>query len=379
MKILFIIAKSPYDAVLGGAENFVRSVAERLAKKHEVHILSKKMRKGLSDNEKINGVHLHRYNFINIPKSRWITEPVSMYRTGLSIAKEHNIDVIVPCILYPAGAVGVKIAKKLKKPSFLSLQTMIFKEQMSSPLSGRLSKFALREATRIHVISKFLEKNVLEYTNRPAYDTTVIYDGVDTDFFSYKNVDKTRFKKNYGICFPVISCVSHFKFPQKRQDLLVRALVKIRGKYPNVKLLFVGGGDPSKVKALVDELGLSDNVEFLGSRPPEDVREIMGMSDVFAFITSFEGMGIVAVEALAMGTPVVATNVGPLPELVRDGIDGKLTSLEVDEIADDIMETLSDKRLKGHKETRSIRVRKKFNWDDISKKIEKELLKLCKK
>jgi glycosyltransferase involved in cell wall biosynthesis len=378
MRILFMISRSPYDSYMGGAENFVKSVGERLAKRHDVHVLTRKVSKNLPDEETKDGVHLHRYSFLDIPKIRYFTDPSALYKSGMAIVKKYDIDVIVPCMLHPTGIVGVKIAKRTGIPSLLSLQNKIFKENLQG-YSGRLSRFALNNATRIHVISKFMENNLLEYIDRLRKDIVVIHDGVDTGFFNPRKVKLRLVRKKYPQGNPVICFIAHFKFPQKRQDMLVRSIEKVREKYPGVRLLLAGFGDSSHVKSWVEKLGLSENVSFLGYQPPERVREIMALSDIFAFITSFEGMGIVAVESLAMGTPVVATDVGPLPEMVRDGVDGKLVRLDVDSIANGILWTLSNKKIMTQRRGGIEWVRKNFSWDIISKKIESELVSLIRK
>jgi glycosyltransferase involved in cell wall biosynthesis len=376
MKILFIIARSPYDDYMGGAENFVKSVGDRLSKRHEVHLLTRKLSKDLPDEEVMNGIHIHRYSFLNLPTIRQLAEPRAMYKAGLRIVREHDIDVVCPSILYPTGYVGVKIAKETGKPSLLTLQNEIFKSDLQGDYAGKRRIFALKNATRIHVVSKFLKESFPRHIGRPAKDITVIYNGVDTGFFSPDKVKRSEARKKYAGS-PLISCISHFKPSQKKQDLLVRAMGKVVRKYPDAMLLLVGEGDSSYARVWVDRLGLSKNVRFLGYQPPDAVRDMMGVSDILAFITAFEGMGIVAVEALAMGTPVVATDVGPLPELVRQGVDGRLTSLEVDDIADGIIRTLSDRKMKVLRKRRIEWVRKNFSWDTTAKKIEKELLSLC--
>src|SRR4030042_6957847 len=86
MKIMFMISRSPYDDYVGGAENFVLSVTGRLSKRHEVHVLTRKLTKDLPDEQVMGGVHVHRYSYLGIPKLRWFIEPMAMYKAGLGIA-----------------------------------------------------------------------------------------------------------------------------------------------------------------------------------------------------------------------------------------------------------------------------------------------------
>jgi glycosyltransferase involved in cell wall biosynthesis len=371
MRILLMIARSPYDDYMGGAENFVRSVAERLAGRHEVHVLTRKLEGSLPDTEEINSVRLHRYRPRRIPKLSWLTEPSDMYREGIGVARRHSVDIVFPCILYPTGYVGVKIAEKLGKPSILSLQNAIFDSDLGGLYSGKKAAFALKKATKIHVISRYLKKNLNVYEKRKDDDVVVVYDGFDEKLFNPSLVDRKGVGRKYGKGYPLIVNVSHYKYPQKRQDILVRSMPDIISEYPDAMLLLAGKGDYSHVKKWSDRLGLKKNVKFLGYRPPSEVRDLIGASDIFAFPTEFEGMGIVAVEALALGVPVVATNVGPLPELVRPGKDGWLTGLDVKEFAGGILKTLKDKKLMRGRTGRMKWARKNFSWDIAAKELEK--------
>ena len=99
------------------------------------------------------------------------------------------------------------------------------------------------------------------------------------------------------------------------------------GKYPNSQLILVGKGDDKreeeiKLKEQVERAGLEDKVRFLGWRA--DVDEIMGCFDIFVLPSLNEGMGRVLVEAMAAGLPIVASRVGGILDLVKDGKNGLL-------------------------------------------------------
>jgi glycosyltransferase involved in cell wall biosynthesis len=92
---------------------------------------------------------------------------------------------------------------------------------------------------------------------------------------------------------------------------------------PDARLLLVGDGiQRAAHQVLARELGLSGSVDFLGFR--SDVPEILGATDILALPSLHEGFGLVIVEALASGIPVVGTRTGPVPQIIRDGDTGLL-------------------------------------------------------
>jgi len=159
-------------------------------------------------------------------------------------------------------------------------------------------------------------------------NTTVIHSGVDLQRFS--KGEKQRIRKRKELSIPPDSLVIGYVgwlIPIKGVTYLVSAKAKVIEKYPKSILVLVGKGDDkgeeeTKLKEQVENLGLADRVLFLGWRP--DVDEIMGCFDIFVLPSLNEGMGRVLVEAMAAGLPIVASRVGGIPDLIKDGKNGLL-------------------------------------------------------
>jgi glycosyltransferase involved in cell wall biosynthesis len=112
---------------------------------------------------------------------------------------------------------------------------------------------------------------------------------------------------------------------QKRLDVLLRAFALLDGDSPNAHLLIAGGGQlRGELEQLARTLAIHDRVHFLGVR--DDISSLAQQSTLGVLSSDFEGMPLFAIECLRAGLPLVATNVGGVPELVRDNMDGVLVS-----------------------------------------------------
>lgn len=132
---------------------------------------------------------------------------------------------------------------------------------------------------------------------------------------------------------PVIGVVATLR-PEKALGVLVRAAAQLTARFPDLKVL-IAGGDPvdqhgrpgavgGEIEALARRLGVDDNVVLLG--PRSDVPDVLATLDVAVLCSDFEGSPLSVMEYMRAGKPVVATRVGGLPDLVRDGTTGLLVN-----------------------------------------------------
>ncbi len=136
-----------------------------------------------------------------------------------------------------------------------------------------------------------------------------------------------RAELGFGSDDVLFVCVARFA-PQKAHDVLLRALRAAREEVPEARLLLVGddpfGDGRVRAEALARELGLGDVVCFAGIR--RDVPRLLALSDVFVMSSLWEGLGLVFLEAMATGLPVLATRVSAVPEVIQDGRTGRLAA-----------------------------------------------------
>jgi glycosyltransferase involved in cell wall biosynthesis len=103
---------------------------------------------------------------------------------------------------------------------------------------------------------------------------------------------------------------------------LLRAIPDILRSVPRVKFIFFGKGPPDKLRKLCQTLGIEENVHFAGFR--EDLERVLPCLDLLVHPAEMEGLGVSLLQAAASGVPIVATEVGGIPEVVKDGINGCL-------------------------------------------------------
>ncbi len=218
----------------------------------------------------------------------------------------------------------------------------------------RYHKYALegaRNASKIITISRQVYNDTLNLYELPEEQLILNPNGFDDNIFKVKKVDKAELFKKFGLDIVPKKLVSFVgKFTDfKGIDLLIKAARKITDVFPQVAFAFAGDGklmpDMKKLKA---ELNL-DNVHFLGHQTQIDVASLYNAADVSVVPSRIEPFGLVAIEALACGTPVVATRAGGLPDFVNDKV-GQLVEMNNPEaLADAIIEELRNntKQTKG--------------------------------
>lgn len=177
----------------------------------------------------------------------------------------------------------------------------------------------------------------MSFYGLPAERVPVVYNGTDLT----RCLDKT----DYAAADPVkLLHIGRFDGPKNHEGLL-RSFAKIHTSFPNTLLTMVGDGALREpMEALAEELGIRDGVEFAGMQ--ENVYPYLHDADIFLLPSSYEGIPMTIVEAMGTGLPIVATAVGGVPDLIRNGENGLLVPCDTDAVADACIRLMQDAALR---------------------------------
>ena len=176
----------------------------------------------------------------------------------------------------------------------------------------------------------------------------VVYNGIDVHSYRVNKGIRDRIRKDFGIgeTQPVIGAIGNLS-PVKGHTYFLRAAALIKKEIPGVKLLIAGRGsllDDLKKESVA--LGLEHNVIFLGYRG--DIPALLQAIDIFILSSISEGLPLSLLEAMACERPVVATNVGGIPEVMNDGETGFLVAArDPDALGDRVLNLLKNNALAG--------------------------------
>jgi glycosyltransferase involved in cell wall biosynthesis len=237
-----------------------------------------------------------------------------------------------------------------------------------SALSGARKKLVSSKHNDEQVLQRALVSRVHGVLGNVPRRTIVLSDHVGRFIAEHGRVDRARLRRIYYGLDPepfelaaragrrdelresfgftrddtVLVCVARFA-PQKAHDVLLRAFARARESGVALKLLLVGddpfGDGRRKAEAIARELDLGSTCVFAGIR--RDVPALMSASDVFVMSSLWEGLGLVFLEAMATGLPVLSTRVSAIPEVVVDGETGLLVPPSDDAALADAMVRLA--------------------------------------
>ncbi|MBS4206750.1 glycosyltransferase [Bacillus sp. FJAT-50079] len=300
----------------------------------EIHTLRStsmlKLKKGISV-DKEDGLITYRYRAVNYFPGRIPFVTACKYYLLLKslvkkAIKEHGIpDIIHAHSTHWGGWAAAKISRKYGIPLIITEHSSKFVRDLLKPYEKKEAKKTFEIAKKVIAVGPSLEKELLQYT--PSSKLIRIPNIVDLSGFQ---IDRSNEKKERKFRFLSIA----FLNKNKGIDLLIRAFEKVF-KHQEVELIIGGEGpEMDKLTKLTDDLGLSEQIHFLGLLDRDEVKKQMGMCDSFVSASEYETFGVVLIEALACGKPIISTKSGGPDEIVTDenGIlvpTGDITALSV--------------------------------------------------
>jgi len=262
--------------------------------------------------------------------------------------KQHDIDIIHWSERPRDAFYSVLLARLTGTKSILHLHGKC------DTWMGSLALWAMGQADGIIGVSRFVAQSALAKGYRPDKVYHVL-NSVNSSRWNH-DTDGSAVRREFGIATdaPLLAIISRI-LSWKGQELLLKALVKVKDKVPSVKLLIVGEEDSSTMpmgysymdvlKEMVRKLELSEQVIFTGRR--SDVQEILAACDIYTMPTFEEPCAVVILEAMAMKKPIVALDSGGTPEEVEHSRAGLLSPPgDVHKLAENILMLINNPALR---------------------------------
>ena len=335
----------------GGSGVLATELGKALADKgHNIHFITYQQPvrlTGFSANIFYHEVRVPTYPLFDYPPYE-----TALASTMVDVIRNHNLDLLHVHYAIPHAAAAYMAKKILQEegrdiPVITTLHgtdiTLVGKDKTYAPVVA----FSINQSDAITAVSDNLRQETFR-TFRIEKDIQVIHNFVDVERFTRKPIDAFR-----KVIAPngerIILHASNFRKVKRVQDV-IKVFQAVNQQKPS-KLLLVGDGpERPGAEEMCREMGICDDVRFVGKQ--QDMEEIMAVADLFLLPSEYESFGLAALEAMAAGAPVVASNAGGLPEIIEQGVCGFMADVgDVESMANYALDILlHDNRLNQFKE-----------------------------
>ncbi len=331
---------------------------------HEVHFITYKQPVRLAMlNSKI---HFHEVHVPQYPLFKYQPYELALSSKLVDMVKLYGIDLLHVHYAIPHAYAGY-MAKKMLEDQGISIPMVTTLHGTDITLVGNhpdyktAVSFSINKSDVVTSVSQSLKRDTIRLFDIKQ-DISVVPNFIDSGKYNHGFTDCQRdmiANENERI----VTHISNFREVKRIPDI-IRIFNKIQKEIP-ARLLMVGEG-PEKEGAekLAEELGIADNVVFLGNS--EEIEKLLCFSDLFLLPSETESFGLAALEAMICGVPVISSNTGGIPEVNIQGVSGFLSDVgNVDEMAANGIKILKeDKVLKRFKQN-AIDEAKKFDITHI--------------
>ncbi len=224
-----------------------------------------------------------------------------------------------------------------------------------------------QRAAAIIAVSQSAKVDIVRLLGVPESKVHVIYEAAAAHFQPVSSAQIAATRHSYGLHGRYILYVGTIE-PRKNLVRLVEAYARMKAAGLPHQLLLVGklGWDYKPLYGRIEELGLRDDVLFLGYVPSDDLVSLFNMAEVFAFPSLYEGFGLPVIEAMACGTPVVTTRAGSLSEVAGDAAL-TVDPLSVGELTDALIAVVSDATLAETLRERGLARASQMSWRETAR------------
>lgn len=282
-----------------------------------------------------DGIITYMYSFISIPKCRWLDNTIRKF-IGLCLFRDIERSNGMPDIQHVHGFLAGDIARCIKHyyriPYVITEHSTSFHYGTLSFTQKRLASRVFRDSAECTAVSDNFAQLLSSKYNRQF-----IYTPNPTD------IPETapEVEGNAPSAHDIRICNVAFMHLKKNQSRLIRVFSRLLKEYPNAELHFVGDGpERPLLMALCESLGISSKVIFHGAVAKDNVFRIMRSCNIFALSSDYETFGVVLIEALACGLPVVATKCGGPESIIVNSALGYLAEKDDDDFYNGFLSTI---------------------------------------
>ncbi len=357
MRIAFIV-HTAYPEFIGGREHHVHNLASALSKTDEVVVFSGGRIKSIKI-DKLDGYTLVRIPMISIRVSR---NPLQIYRIlpGLySVLKKERFDLIHA---FEYGSYSTDIAHLYSRRHNIPFLLTVYGYQFKNPLLIILKRFydhyvgrlLLEKADKIFCPSDVQREEISKIFGKSDIHRKVVFQDNCIQIDNYRDITSNEeILKTYNLKNEVKLLTVARILPRKGIKYLIFALYKIIRDYQftNIKLMLIGPncGEGENIKRIVKKLGLEKNVLIIGGIPYSEVKNFLGICDIFVLPSLYEALPLALLEAMAVGRAVIFSNLPCAQKIITNEQDGLLVKPgNIDSLANAILRLCIDKGLREY-------------------------------
>jgi N-acetyl-alpha-D-glucosaminyl L-malate synthase BshA len=356
----------------GGSGAVATELGIALAQRgHEVHFVTYKQPFRLPTF--LPRVYFHEVDVGRYPLFEFPPYDLALAVRMHEVVREHRLDLL-HCHYAIPHATSAWITKQMLREEKRDITVVTTLHGTDITIVGQdpsfhsITKFSIEKSDALTAVSRYLQKETMDAFGCTARRIDVIPNFIDPNVY-----DRGRYEGQVRAQFDgdrrVLMHISNFR-PVKRVRDVVRVFARVHESVPSVLIMVGDGPDRHDAEQEARDLGVDKDVRFLGKI--DSVAPLLAAADLFLLPTNSESFGLSALEALASGTPVIGTNAGGLPEVVKNGETGILCSVgDVDGMSGAAIGLLKNERnWKAMSEAAAADARRRFGMEDIVKRYE---------
>lgn len=365
-----------YKPLVNGVVTSISSLKEAYERKgHEAYVFAPRV-EDYVDQEK----NVFRYRSVNLTSKVKYPLPIPLSFRVKKIITEFNPDIVHIHHPFLLSSVAIMYGKRLGIPKILTLHTQYERyAHYVSPIPERLTQEAIKMIIHnlsykidcITTPSESMRELIRSYGVKNRIE--IIPNAIHLISFKEDDVFKrTEIKKKYNLKEDdkIILFVGRVA-SEKSIDKIIKALAIIKKRdISKVKLLIIGDGPAmDELKQLARTLKIEKDVIFAGTVSYEEIRHYYKMAYVFTIASTTETFGIVTIEALASGVPVLAVKAPGAVDILTDGVDGLLVDNDVEKFANALEKIIREPELREKLSRGTLKTSEKYSIDTISERM----------